>query len=322
MSTQIEWTQETWNPIVGCTPISAGCENCYASRAAAGPWLFNHPKYKGLTKGGKWTGKIGYGTVKELEQPLRWKKPRMIFVESMGDLFHKDVPFEEIAKVFYIIAICYWHKFQILTKRPKRMLEFFKWIEKEKRGFWGGDFAVLCAHLPTKQYEEMIEPYLTYHARMRKHYHPDLPETPDKLGDAGIYFKWPLPNLWLGVTVENHDNIERIEYLRKTPAAKRFVSLEPLLDVVSIRCLTDNTGDRRYTDNLDWVIIGAETGPGRRICKLDWVRKIIGVCKFHYIPVFVKKLEINGKITGNMEDWSKNLRVREYPKQEIKNASM
>ena len=243
---KIEWTEATWNPVSGCSKVSAGCKNCYAER------LFPRV-YQGRA----------FTDVKmhenRLEQPLRWKKPRRIFVNSMSDLFHEDVPDSFIDKVFAVMALSPQHTFQILTKRPERMRKYFN-----------GPFY----------------PMSRVHAQLFASWPGKNPN------DATP--AWPLPNVWLGVSVEDQATAdERIPLLLQTPAAIRFVSYEPALGPVDFsrimasrmpwhppgppECLhldslkgTVSTIQRAkavHTEQcspLDWIIVGGESGPGAR----------------------------------------------------------
>ncbi|MBL8807483.1 MAG: phage Gp37/Gp68 family protein [Rhodospirillales bacterium] len=215
----IEWTEATWNPVAGCSILSPGCTNCYAMRMAARLAAMGQDKYAGLTRksGGraKWTGKIRLDEA-SLELPKKWKRGRLIFVNSMSDLFHKDVPAEFVERVFRAMADAPQHTFQVLTKRPERLVE-------------------LSARLP-----------------------------------------WP-PHVWMGVSVENADYVERIDLLRRSGARVKFLSLEPLLGPLDDLDLT----------GIHWVIAGGESGPGCRPVEKDWVRSIRDQCKeagvaFHF----------------------------------------
>lgn len=252
--TKIEWTHppgfkgETWNPVTGCTPISEGCENCYAQR---------------FLKRKLWS----YGpevTIHDdrLVIPSRWRKPRFCFVCSMSDIFHESVPSEFIDQVFSVMLEDTRHIFVILTKRPRRALD---WIEA-----------------------------------YRYNSHGLIPQ-----------------HVWWGVTAENQKRAdERIPVLLQIPAAVRFVSVEPMIGPVDLRPAHDAAYDTGVCPvvKVGWIIIGAETGPGRRPCRLEWVRNLVQQCQAAGVAVFVKKLEIDGKVTGNVADWPADLRVREYPR--------
>lgn len=235
MTTKIEWAEETWNPITGCTKISAGCANCYAERMANR--LANIPG-SGYDKGNPFGVKFHPD---RLDQPLKWKKPRKVFVCSMGDLFHEDVTDSWLDDVFFTAAnLARQHTYLVLTKRPQRMYEYF-----------------------TKK----IEDGFTWR--------------------EGITYV-PLPNVWLGVTAENQDAAdERIPWLMKTPAAKRFVSVEPMLGQVDLDTINGAFGCVDVGD-LDWVICGGETGPGARPMRPDWARSLRDQCVSADVPFFFK----------------------------------
>lgn len=269
----IEWTEATWNPVTGCFKVSAGCKNCYAER----DWdrLAKNPR---ATKyfGRKFTDVKCHPEI--LEQPLRWQKPRRIFVNSMSDLFHESVPDEFIAQVFQIMAQSKNHVFQVLTKRPDRMLAFMS-----KCSNWGG--------------------WVTHNGQAVKGAYD---------GDGIIvgYDEWPLPNVWLGVSVEDQQTAnERIPFLLDTPAAVRWVSMEPLLAPVD---LTSVTYERRYGTGLinaltghkrghlpntplgigpviDWVVVGGESGPKARPMHPGWVRSLRDQCIAADVPFFFKQ---------------------------------
>jgi protein gp37 len=216
-NSSIEWTEATWNPVAGCTILSPGCTHCYAMRMARRLEAMGQSKYSGTTRisGGraKWNGRIVLDYA-ALELPLKWKKPKTIFVNSMSDLFHEDVPFDFIYDVFRTMRIAEQHTFQVLTKRSDRLAE-------------------IAGELP-----------------------------------------WP-NNVWMGVSVECEDYVDRIDDLRSTPATIKFLSLEPLLGPL------DNLDLR----GIDWAIAGGESGA--RIMQVPWVRSIRDQCKsanvaFHF----------------------------------------
>jgi protein gp37 len=281
--TKIEWTDATWNPVRGCSRVSEGCRNCYAEQFASR----NLPGYEGLAKNGKWTGVVRL-VPERLDQPLRWKRPRKIFVNSMSDLFHESLSNEQIAAVFGVMAAAPQHTFQVLTKRPARMVEWFKWAGTETL-----DTLRECANVAMRS-----------------------PRS--KVATSGN--TWPLPNLWLGVSVENQAAAdERIPLLLQTPAAVRFLSCEPLLGTVTLReewlhgrfieC-PDETQDKdtdpcngcdglgnRGGDycgavrgpKVSWVIVGGESGPGARPMHPDWARSLRDQCFAAGVPFFFKQ---------------------------------
>jgi protein gp37 len=303
MGTKIEWCTETWNPVVGCSKISTGCLNCYAERMAnrlAYQWekrtWTNVPpesitayhsvvgKYKepdgiGTMMCG-WTGRTVF-VKSALEKPLHWRKSKMIFVCSMGDLFHESVPFAWIDEVIAVASLCPQHIFMLLTKRPKNMMTYFS---PENPRYSAGK---VCDLLP------------------------------DGFGGFDPDINWPPNNLWIGVTAETQARVaERIPVLLKIPAARRFVSIEPMLGPVDISgflpkcsyfCDHDiDGGGHRPGQGLDWVICGGETGPGARAMDLQWARDLRDQCTHSRVPFFFKKV---GGGTPTPED----LMVRETP---------
>ena len=276
MATKIEWCEETWNPIVGCTKTSTGCTNCYAEKMACRLAHMNQRAYQEVTEGDtenwfrRWNGKVMFRE-DQIDKPLHWKKPRRIFVCSMGDLFHEDVKEKWIGQVYGHIAWAWKHTFIVLTKRPRKMAEFHHAL----------------AHYP-------------------------------KGNESQRPIPGPPPNLWIGVTAENQARAdERIPILLKIPAAIRWVSFEPLLGPVDLNekeFLIDKTRFK-YTIGtyLDWVVVGCESGPGRRPCRLEWVESIVEQCKAAGVPVFVKQIEVDGRVSKDPLEWPEWARVREWP---------
>ena len=290
--TSISWTQSddgrpgaTWNPIRGCSLVSEGCRNCYAMRQArrfAGP---GQP-YEGLVnlKTGKWTGEVAF-VEDHLHDPLKWRTPRRVFVNSMSDLFYERFSNEEIAAVFGVMAACPQHTFQVLTKRPERMREWFAWV---------GDCGLQGARAACR---------VAASDRIGRPVESSIPP----LGG----FPWPLPNVWLGTSVENQAAAdERIPHLLATPAAVRFLSCEPLLGPLDLRGMTradmwsggdwlrtyehseERDGVRVVLDSrprVDWIIAGCESGPGARPCNVEWLRSIRDQCTFPRVPFFLKQ---------------------------------
>lgn len=276
-ASKIEWTDATWNPIVGCSIVSPGCTNCYAMKEAY-RFGFNKalPHYAGLTKRinyaaskkGKsfWTGKVALAPDHILTQPLRWRRGRKIFVNSMGDLFHESIPDEWIDKVFAVMALCPQHPFQVLTKRADRM-----------RAYCSSD-ATLGRVL------SLTNSWLRGGGNIEVQHHPD--------GLGGII----LPNVWLGVSTERQQEAdERIPELLKTPAAVRFISAEPLLDPIDLRRVDPIPGGHcnalssSVGPNLDWVIVGGESGSNARPMHPQWARDLREQCAAADVPFFFKQ---------------------------------
>ncbi len=316
--TSIEWTATvhpdgsvtpgaTWNPTRGCDPVSPGCAHCYAERVAA---RFSGPgkPYEGVVdEHGKWNGVLKL-VEEHLEDPLRWKKPRRIFVDSMSDLFHENVPDAYLDKVFAVMAIARQHTFQVLTKRADRMLAYMVSRSKSAQ-FW-------------KDAARTVGYALEF--------------------DGISLVSFPLPNVWLGVSVENQAMYDkRIGPLLRTPAAVRFLSVEPMLGPVDLRMggmsLPDYAPHNPLPD-VDWIIVGGESGQGARPFNLAWARSIIAQCAAAKVPVFMKQLgkmpyegtdpyvggpdaancklyelDIDKGHGGDPVEWPWELRVREFP---------
>jgi protein gp37 len=285
--TGISWTDATWNPVRGCSRVSEGCRHCYAESIAA---RFSGPgqPYEGLAKIGvrtghhpKWTGEVRF-IPEHLADPLRWRKPRRIFVNSMSDLFHEKLTNEQIAIIFGVMGAARQHTFQVLTKRARRMREWFEWA----LGSGGPDICELtCTALDAAGFERGCGSAF------------------DHLED------WPLPNVWLGVSVENQDAADdRIPHLLTTPAAVRFLSCEPLLGSVDLHAiqipevrdgLRFSALQRHHDDRfgqsdivLDWVIAGCESGRGARACEVGWLRFLRDQCATAGVPFFLKQAAV------------------------------
>lgn len=327
--TDIEWTATvhpdgsvtkgaTWNPVRGCSLVSAGCQSCYAMKQAH-RFSGEGGAYHGLTKmtshGPVWTGEAR-PIESMLEEPLRWRKPRRVFVNSMSDLFHEDVPDSFIDRVFAVMGLAPRHTFQILTKRPRRMREYVA-----DGGRAAGVFdLVRTSELSYRWHGENLPPQ-----------------------------SWPLANVWLGVSVEDQATAdERIPLLLQTPAAVRFLSCEPLLSSINLSRVPGlnkcGSAGQEITRNL-WVIVGGESGPKARPFNIQWARGIIAQCRAAGVPVFVKQLgarpylhaessateerpgfsmrmsslQIDKTISfidragADPSEWPEDLRVREFP---------
>ena len=347
VNSKIPYTDATWNPIRYingwmCTKVSTGCLRCYAE-------TFNGRFGNKLPYSGP-DPAIGFRFDEQvLDKPLHWRKPRRIFVQSMGDLFHEAVPVEFVTRVFDIMCSWRWpnkaaerdgdesllvdpgHTYQVLTKRPERIRQWLDWVDQ----YWPGD-----------------SPF-------------------NVCGDIGAV----VPKyIWLGTTCENQEMADkRIPELLKIPAAVRFVSVEPMLGPVDFikwfaDCECDNCDWKGFQDNdtpeggmkkiytddpawregwddpewvcpkcnspgcgmsyspifnpygddprIDWLIIGCESGPKRRPCKLEWVKDLIEQCDAAKIPAFVKQLDLNGKVSKDPAEWPEWARRREYPRKE------
>lgn len=270
---KIEWTEKTWNPTIGCTEVSPGCTNCYAAKMA---FRLSHipsmkEDYAGLTKrlpNGKivWTGVVKYMHDRLIE-PLKVKKPTVWFVDSMSDLFHADVPFEFIDKVFVIMKLASRHTFQVLTKRADRMAEYFSADRPQ----------ILDATMM-----DMMENDEVYGVGSSVCY-----------VQKGGLINWPLHNVWLGVSVENQKAAdERVPYLSTIPARVRFLSCEPLLGEVNLYPYLNLTNEQRSNNpgsSIDWIITGGESGSGARSMHPDWVRGLRDQCKDAGVAFFFKQ---------------------------------
>lgn len=334
--TDIEWCDATWNPIVGCSRVSAGCTQCYAER-------FVHrglaPQHRGLTvvRGGRpgWTGEVRL-VADRLAEPLSWKRPRRIFVNSLSDLFHEALSIPDIARVFAVMAHASQHTFQVLTKRPRRM-----WQILSSELFW--------VDVDSASSDVCVD--------------NDLPET-ERDRVANLCGARVLPNLWLGVTAEDQTAAnERAWTLCQTPAAVRFISYEPALGpvdftdldfmppmrdpspldpVLRFNALTGLvSGPCEIHEKVDWVIVGGESGPGARPFDLAWARAVVEQCREAGMPVFVKQLgaepvavpmegpyqrttaggdpwpaqplRLRHRKGADPNEWPADLRVREFP---------
>lgn len=255
--TNIEWTDATWNPITGCSVVSPGCTNCYAMKLA-GTRLKHHPTRAGLTTESKagpvWNGQVRFNESMLLE-PLKWRRPRMIFVCAHGDLFAEGVPERWIDQVFAVMAQAQQHTFQVLTKRPERM----RFYLTERFGRY-------------RVQEEAV--------RLLR-------------GDAEPRPHWPLPNVWLGVSVEDQKRAdERIPILLETPAAIRWISAEPLLGPIIIRdaiCAGKVHGSGDVSATINWVVAGGESGPNARPMHPDWARSLRDECAAIGTPFLFKQ---------------------------------
>ena len=271
---KIEWTDATWNVVIGCDKVSPGCDHCYAIRTAHR--FQEHPNpavaaaYAGTEQGGDWTGRVNL-VESRLDLPLRWKRPRRIFVNAQSDLFHANVPDEFIARVWAVMASAPRHTFQVLTKRHGRMRSL----------------------LSSEEFRLAVQRRIPHAGASRY---------------VAAYWKtWPLPNVWLGVSVEDQARANlRVPALLDTPAAVRWLSCEPLLGPVRLdymdidhgRFYQVNTLTGRNTDmarpcedvtSIDWVVVGGESGPGARPMHPDWARQLRDQCVEAGVPFLFKQ---------------------------------
>lgn len=270
----IEWTDATWNPVTGCSVISPGCTHCYAMKLA-GTRLRNHPSRKGLTTDSKagpvWNGQVRFNE-DWLLQPLGWSKPRMIFVCAHGDLFHEDVPDAWIDKVFAVMALAPQHTFQVLTKRAERMRDY---IEPAFDRILANMMYLVDNGFPTRR--ETCER------------HGISWQQPKSADDW-----YPLPNVWLGVSAERQKEAdERLPALVETPAAVRFVSIEPMLGPISLFDFIGPWGPTpahlQAPPQLDWVIVGGESGQSARPMHPQWARDLRDQCDAAEVAYFFKQ---------------------------------
>lgn len=341
-ATGIAWTGRTWNPTRGCSRTSPGCLNCYAERVAArfcGP---GQP-YEGLVsihkKGdrteARWNGQTRF-VEHALAEPLRWRKPARVFVDSMSDLFHDGFSNEQIAAVFGVMAACPQHTFQVLTKRAERMGHWFRWVAKRAQKNAPADRE--NPWWPVRDVLADGARGLSTNSRAAGGY---------LMGGGGQ--AWPLPNVHIGVSVENQETAdERVPWLMEVPAAVRFVSLEPLLEwvdlenvhpfhlkrdpekendpIIRLDALRGHLKgpDEMQDGKIDWVIIGGESGGKARLFNPTWAKDMVSVCRAAGVPVFVKQMgsnplsvtgvKLRDKAGADPAEWPEELRVQEFPR--------
>lgn len=280
---KIEWTDASWNPTTGCSRVSAGCDHCYAIRQAR-RMDGNGVGYDGTTRdtphGLDWTGTVLLHEDR-LEKPLRWTRPRRVFVDSMSDLFHPGVRTEFVDYVFAVMALAPQHTFQILTKRPGRMADYTRW-----------------EHTPPRVTAAMFEMARRIGRPITPQSHPALYQD----GYATVPVQWPLPNVWLGTSVENQEAADlRIPKLKGCLAAIRWLSCEPLLGPVHLTGqwhdwlagwyeVVELPSDVHVElPAVDWVVAGGESGQGARPMHPDWVRQLRDDCEEAGVPFFFKQ---------------------------------
>lgn len=242
--TKIEWTEKTWNPVTGCDKVSQGCKNCYAESIAKRFWGIR--KFNNI--------EIHYS---KFDIPAKDKKPSMYFVNSMSDLFHESLTFQEIKQIWDIMKLNPQHTFQVLTKRPEQAFKFYN--------------------------------FLTYK----------------------IQEKFDAKNIWLGVSVEDNKNLERIKQLEQIEITTKFISFEPLLERIDLSAyFMENSID---FSQIKWAIIGCESGSSKRNCELSWIEELVQDLKYFEIKTFVKQINVNGTVIKNINNFPGDLKIREYP---------
>lgn len=342
----IPWCDRTWNPIRGCSRVSEGCRHCYAEVVAgrfSGPGMAFEGLARATNQGARWTGDVVL-VEKHLEDPLHWRKPQRIFVNSVSDLFHEKLTDDQIDRIFAIMALAPQHTFLVLTKRPERMRDYLN----------SGRAGAIAAETGKGPERDRRLPFIR----------------PDDV-------PWPLPNVWPGISVENQATAdERLPFLLESLALTRWISYEPALEAVNFglhrgwcrhcRTLTPGTidghsmdesspcfaGEASVQDLVHWIVVGGESGPEARGFDPAWARSTITQCRYAGIAPFVKQLGSfvlwNGtqggygdgpsnmwpagtKIIpqsggpfwirladgkgGDPDEWPEDLRVREFPAQ-------
>lgn len=301
--TKISWATDVWNPVTGCTRVSPGCDHCYAYAMTKRLAAMGMESYQGLCGNGHFNGVVKCHPDR-LDQPLRWRKPRRIFVNSMSDLFHDCVDEEYITAVFNTMLIAKRHTFIVLTKRPERMKDFIhKWVD--------------CTNT--------AEVYTGLDASTR----------PCGYGLPGVT-RTPPSNVWLGVSIEDQATADkRIPLLLDTPAAVRLLSIEPCLGPIDLNDTPSLSGHRpvngatendirgclpkwqthptraKLRDGIDWVIVGGESGPKARPMNPDWARSIRDQCRQANTPFFMKQM--SGKTKAQRSAIPDDLMIREFP---------
>lgn len=321
----IAWTEHTWGPIRGCSRVNASCINCYAE-AVAVRFSGDGLPYEGLVRISKKDGtRLGWNGVvrrvdKHMLDPVRWQRGRHIFVNSMSDMFHENLPFNDIAAIFGIMAAAPQHTFQVLTKRPQRALDFFAWAAEQDAGLAGVPGRLHCL-MAALDWEREYDPK----------------------GDGGILHckhgadpdgPWPLPNVHLGVSVGDQKEADEFVPLAiQYPASVVWISQEPQHGAIEYRS--------EWLAKIGWIVIGGESGPNARPFNIAWAENTIAQCRENHVPVFVKQmgsfpmievrdpfdettytwknasklvpLRLKDGHGGDPAEWPECLRVREWP---------
>lgn len=322
-ASRIPWTDETWNPVVGCHKKSSGCDNCYAR-------VLHNRRWRSWKRGDWPDAPEQYHKPfsevqlkpERLPAPFSWRRERKVFVNSVSDLFHEDVPFEFIAQVYAVMAATPKHIYQVLTKRPERALEFYEWIEST----WPAIFPP-WADVPDDLDANVALQYIPM-------------SLSEKVSGDVFPQPWPLFNVWLGVSIEDDEQLHRAETVAKIPAALRFVSAEPLLGPLNLqiplgvawkesRPLDAKTGDvgrpsfegwipsynvftgEEAQPSIGWVIVGGESAADgkRREMDPEWARRIKAQCDAADVPFFGK--QASGRVANRK--LPEDLRVRDFP---------
>ncbi|MBP6818293.1 MAG: phage Gp37/Gp68 family protein [Ferrovibrio sp.] len=286
-NSSIEWTDATWNPVRGCTRVSEGCRNCYAEIMAArfskpGQWGHGIATMVKLPDGKtdhRWTGAIAWAD-SQVMLPLQWTRPRRIFVNSTSDLFHDQVKEEWLDHIFAVMMLSPQHTFQILTKRPDRMAMY-----------------MTAPRRSANIARAVVDMAIADPSLLKRDPWPVASIGDIDLPDDIEMAYWPLPNVWLGTSVEDQASFnDRYPHLLETPAAVRFISAEPLLGPITL--------DNLPVPRPDWVICGGESGPGARPMHPDWARSLRDQCAAANVPFFFKQWGEWAPEVGAVDGWS------------------
>jgi protein gp37 len=335
--TEIGWTDASWNCFRGCSrTIAAGAETsgcgdptgggCYAERNG---WRFAGPgmAYDGIVRmtpnGARWTGKVML-VDDHLLDPLRWQRPRRIFTTSVSDPFHERFTNETIAVAFGVMVATSWHKHQLLTKRVRRMRDWYEWLAREAAASNGGRgmspaaycFALLQRYVADRQRFSDADRKLLSRA--------------DVVDDA-LAAPWPTPNIWPMASVEHQPAADdRIPDLLEIPAVVRGLSCEPLIGPVDLNhvqrdreveidslngthgVVRPHVG--RHDERVSWVIAGAESGPGARPADVEWFRSLRDQCRAAGVKFFVKQIVVDGKLRKDVAEFPPDLQIQEFPR--------
>jgi protein gp37 len=310
--TTIAWTDESLNPFVGCTKVSPGCAHCYAETAAASPRLQQFDQYKTVVNGnGRWNGHVEF-VPKMLDKLFTYKKPRRIFMPSMSDPFHPAVKDEWLDQMMAAIALNPHLTFQVLTKRPQRMMEYYSRI-KDIGENWCSEMAHVACDKEWRKWKQESHSFFDSGEEVCFTSYQCFREIRDALQKG-------FQNLWLGVTVENQAAAnDRIPLLQQTPAAVRFLSVEPMLELVQLY-LGNLNGDAP----IHQVIVGGESGSNAREFHLEWADDIQRQCKITGTKFFMKQVGSNAYYHGQQfktksragtdpDEWPEHLKVQESP---------